>query len=543
LRELYAGTARRDFPSPRHDAMASFPPLSGANGRSSAVDIILSDDTLRLVFLLGHAQSSAPATLSDERASRFLLWFALEGWRRYPDVNFSADYLDFLSAPIPPCASRLATYVLFTKPELRSRFSGDVERFHDWYYDGGAESLGLSPFLSARERDVRRAAQQRDPGGFKKAGFSRVPGVNIFGFGDSIMGVGEDARALAAALRYANIPCALINLSLPSDGVTDVAPALDLPKTSRPIFPINIFTLPPFETARLRIERGRALFQDRYSIGYWPWELTSLPDHWKSVFDLVDEVWAASDFLEKVYSGLTDKPVILMPPHVHIPDDEPVDLSLFGLSRDDFIVLSMFDYNSFIARKNPDGALAAFQKAFPSHGKEKLIIKTINADAHPDAARHLATLAAGEKRCVIINKPLSRAQILGLIKQSACFISLHRAEGFGRVIAEAMALGTPVAATDWSGSACFLDATRGYPVSYALRDVEAGEYPFRDGSQWAEPSIADAANKLRVVRANRDPAITSRARAFIRDHYGIERVASKLTERLKAIEPRVSSRQ
>lgn len=516
---------------------AAVRPGASLHPSPSAARILLADETLRTVFLLGHAQSSDPAALTDDRASRFLLWFAIEGWRRYPHVNFSPAYLAFLSTPTPPCATRLAAYVLMSRADLRARFGRDIGAFHDWYYDEGAAALGLAPLLTAREIAARGGHASRDAICAPRTDRSDLPGANIIGFGENIMGIGEDVRALAAALRRAGAPHALVNVSLPDMIGTSAPQGLDALQRDRPIFPVNIFALPPFETARLSVERGAMLFHKRYSIGYWPWELTTLPEHWRHVFDLVDEVWASSDFLAEVYRRLTKKPVILMPPFLNTPAPETIDLADYGVSETDIVFLAMFDFNSFMARKNPEGAIAAFQRAFPTPANEKLVIKTINAQARPEMARRLAALAENDSRLIIIDRVLTRPQTAGLIRRANCLVSLHRAEGFGRVIAEAMALDVPVVATDWSGSTSFLDATRGYPVAYALRDVEPGEYAFHHGSQWAEPSIEDAADKLRQARdqLGRDQDMRRRARAFVDEAYGVDSVATALCNRLGAI--------
>jgi glycosyltransferase involved in cell wall biosynthesis len=551
----------------------------------SATDILLNDDTLRTVYWLTHARSSNPDSLTDERAAKFLLWFAVEGRHRYQNLVLSPAYLAFLAAPVPPYCSRLAAYILLTQPVLRERFGTRSELFHAWYYTQGAIEHGLAPLICPREhiflaapcarfaarvapltqyqyyrflndselrrrfdpdKDEDRIALLNELSG--RAGIwpdapafdrSDLPGVNVIGFGNNVMGIGEDVRALVAALGRAGIPRSIVNVSLSDEFGTSAAHAYDVLHCSRPLFPINIFALPPFETARLHVEHGAQLFHRRYSIGYWPWELTSLPSQWLGVFDLVDEVWAASDFLLDVYRRLTNKPVFRMPPYLNVPKPASIDLECYGVRADDFVFLTMCDFNSFSARKNPEGAIAAFRSAFPSvGGGERLIIKTLNAHGRPAALRQLEAEIDGDDRCILIREAYSRPNIAGLIARADCLLSLHRAEGFGRVIAEAMALGTLVVATDWSGSTSILDGTRGYPVSYTLRDVAEGEYVFHHGSQWAEPSIEDAVVKLRQVRSRtgRNRELRERARMFVESTYGLDTVATALAGRLGTLQ-------
>lgn len=497
--------------------------------RRGPAAILLGDQTLTTAYLLSHPGAGDSANLSDEQAARFLLWFAIEGRRRYQHVVFSPSYLAFLAEPVAPYPTRLSAYVLLSRPDLLKSFGNDIARMAAWYRHEGATELGLAPLLSVGERTSTNAVTPRDDR-------SDLPGVNIVGFGNNVMGIGEDVRALAATLNRVGVHHAVINTHLSEAFGTTVQAAQATPQSDRPLFPVTVFALPPFETARLFVEQGAQLFHRRYNIGYWPWELTTLPELARGAFDLVDEIWASSAFLVDVYSSLTRKPVVLIPPYLNIPEPAPFDLTRYGVAPGDFVCLTMFDFNSFVARKNPQGAIAAFRSAF-TDGAAKLVLKTINAHARPDETRALEALCAGDSRCIVIHDTLSRRETVGLIAQVDCLLSLHRAEGFGRIIAEAMALGTSVVATDWSGSASFLDRTRGYPVLCTLRDVAAGEYIYHHGSRWAEPSIADAAARLRETRENdaRDDARQQRAKVFMASRYGLDTVAHAVTDRLEKI--------
>ncbi len=554
-----------------------------------AVDIVLADPALKAIFLLHHAGHAGETALVEDRAARFLLWFAFEGRKSYHHVAISAQYLAFLSEPMPPYASRLAAYVLLQRADIRQSFGSDPDRYHAWYYCDGLREYGLAPFVSPREQHVlmqpyknfagsstalshadwyvilrdktlRSAFEAQggrlDPGVTERlvearthlfggwlpcpplADRSDLPGVNIIGFSEGVLGIGEDARALTAAVTRAGLPRAIYHVALPEKSATSARYGAELLHADRPLYPVNIFALTAFETARLYVEHGANLFQGRYNIGYWPWELTSLPEHWRFVFDLVDEVWASSDFLVDVYRGLTDKPVVLMPPYLNTPEVTPVDLGRFGLDGEDVVFLTMFDFNSYVARKNPHAAIAAFEQAFPDRsGPERLLIKTLNADSHAEAFAALERRLGADDRYVLVDGPLSRGEICGLVAAVDCFVSLHRSEGFGRVIAEAMLLRTSVIATGWSGNASFLDASRGYPVKHRLRPVAADEYVFWEGSEWAEPSIAHAAEQMRHVRDNlaTDGPMRRRASAFVASAYGLDPVAEKIAARLDQI--------
>ena len=392
------------------------------------------------------------------------------------------------------------------------------------------------------------AANGSPPPGGEGVDSARAPldlapvGVNVIGFAEGVLGIGEDARAIAKVLRYANAPLAVHNFALSEQYATS-SDRSDLAAffVNRPVFPINMFCVTAFDTERTRVEHGADVFVGRYNIGYWPWELTDIPRYWRQAFDCVDEIWAMSPFLVDVFSKYTQKPVVHMPPYVNVDRIEPMDRSELGFAPDDFVFLLMLDFNSYVTRKNPTGAVDAFRQAFPTHDRERLLIKTINGHVHPNQLDELLRYVDQDARIVLADGPLTRPQTCGLIAAMDCFVSLHRAEGFGRVIAEAMFLGTPVIATDWSGSTSFLDENTGFPVAFMLRDVRSGEYPYEEGSQWAEPDADDAAEKFWIVRNMPSLTATKSAAAKhrIEKHHGLPTIAQKVAERIAAIEMRM----
>ena len=555
----------------------------GRRTRVRALDILMANDTLRASYLLKVGGNPSAPALDEDTATRFLLWFALEGRHQYQQVSFPPDFVAFLATPQPPFSTRLAAYVHALRAEPRSMRDEDIEDFHAWYYVTGAHQLRLTPLLVARERSflmedhphfARRAerlarwdvfrfraatgdgsrqhrrsrSDGRDIAAWLSAhpaagstpwhcpqpsqDRSWLPGINVIGSADGVSGIGEDARTLTEVLLSAGIQQSIFNVRYPTEIVTTDQSGRETYFADRPLYPINIFCLPAFETVRLKLGHGENLFAGRYNIGYWPWELTSLPPAWRFAFDLVDEVWASSQFLLDVFQRLTSKPVVHMPPHVSVPDIASFDRESFGLSPTDVIFLCMFDFNSYVARKNPQATIAAFQIAFPSRtGNERLLIKTLNGHANPEALLDLQRQVATDDRIVLVDGNLARNEVCGLLQDIDCYVSLHRSEGFGRIIAEAMLLGTPVIATDWSGNTSFLNATTGFPVDCTLRNVRPDEYVFAEGSVWAEPSTEDAARRMRQIR--RDPravaAATAKARHAVQQNYGLAAATARIS--------------
>lgn len=563
--------------------------------RTTALDVLMADDTLRGSYLLRFAGNPGAPVLDENIAQRFLLWFAVEGRHQYHQVFFSPEYLAFLATPAPPFVTRLAAQVHACRSQPPISSDDDVEAFHAWYYVAGVRELRLTPLLVAGERrflaeDHPQFARQGSkvsrwdyfrflahvkerPAAFRRARLeqqslmawlaadpgdgaapwhyppplwdsSGLPGINVIGSADGVSGIGEDARAMSDVLHNAGVQYAIFNVSYPAEIVTSAQSGREASFADRPLFPINVFCLPAFETARLKLTYGENLFAGRYNVGYWPWELSSMPRSWRFAFDLVDEIWASSEFLVDVFRRLTSKPVVYMPPYVGVADSAPFDRQSLGLSRSDVIFLCMFDFNSYIARKNPLAAIDAFRIAFPTGGPERLLIKTINGHANPQALHNLQRYIAADDRITLVDGGLTRNEICGLLQDVDCYVSLHRSEGFGRIIAEAMLLGTPVIATDWSGSASFLNPATGFPVSCTLRSVRPDEYIYSEGSVWAEPATKDAARKMRLVR--HDPrsleGIRLNAARVVRQNYGLEAAASRINNWLTAFSARRSHR-
>jgi len=212
----------------------------------------------------------------------------------------------------------------------------------------------------------------------------------------------------------------------------------------------------------------------------------------------------------------------------------------FGMDQERFYFMFSFDYFSYPARKNPLAVLRAFQRAFPK-GTENvgLVIKSMGPSAHyPDIRSTILQAAGNDPRIKVVDCMFSRDQMLSLIHQSDCYISLHRSEGFGLGMAEAMALGKPVIGTDYSGNTDFLSNTTGFPVPYTLRPVRQGEYVvFSNGENWAEPDEGAAVEAMRLVfhdAPERDRRAAAGKR-LIETRYGQANVARIAAERLECV--------
>lgn len=283
--------------------------------------------------------------------------------------------------------------------------------------------------------------------------------------------------------------------------------------------------------------------EGRYRIGFWAWELEQFPSEWAAAFDKVDEIWTPSRFVAESVSQATGKPVRAFAHPVPVGEDGEergaVRLA-FALPEEAPVFLSIFDFNSFLARKNPKGVLDAFELARRSVPELLLVLKCHGGLRHDEDRKALFERARALGGVHIIDRVLDGTQLNRLYSACDGLISLHRSEGFGLTIAEAMAHAKAVIATNYSGNTDFFDADVGEPVGYTLTAVPAGAYPYGEGSKWADPDIEAAAAAL--VRLAADPqkreALGLAARARIAEQLSPDRIGREMAARLDEINVR-----
>lgn len=367
-------------------------------------------------------------------------------------------------------------------------------------------------------------------------------GVNLIGFAFGELGIGEDVRMAAAACKHAGIPYNIVNIS-PGKTVrqNDQILANEITEQlSQLKYQTNIFCLTGFDTVHVYLEKGKQLFQNRYNIGWWPWELPVWPEQWTEAFDLIDEVWAATTYTQTMYQQASDKTVTLMPLPVSVERAVPVLREEMGLPENKFLFLYTFDFNSYLDRKNPQAAVKAFVKAFSKeNGQVGLVLKTMNSDPKNPKWKAFQRLCKKDERIVLLEKTLDREKVLGLINACDAYISLHRAEGFGRTLAEAMLFGKPVVATDFSGNTDFVTDKTGFPVKWRKKAVKVGEYPFIteiSKAYWAEPNISHAAEQMQsALKLADNKTSCQKIQQFASQQFSLARIGLLMKKRLMKI--------
>jgi glycosyltransferase involved in cell wall biosynthesis len=342
-------------------------------------------------------------------------------------------------------------------------------------------------------------------------------------------GLGEGARLMLAALDRLGVPHwgLQAGLDVPGeDGGERTMP--DVPAAVPLVLHINAPMLP---AALLRLPR--ALLRGRRIIGYWAWELPVAPANWAAACGLVHEIWTPSRFTAAALAPLAPGRVRVVPHPLAASPPAPSALTRadFGLPDDAVIVLVSFSLASSFARKNPLAAIEAFRRAFADRPDRLLLLKIVHA-SHAPADLALIRAAIGEAPNMRLEtRTLPAPDSHALTRCCDIVLSLHRSEGFGLVPAEAMLLGKPVIATDWSATTEFLDPSCGVPVPYRLIPADDPRGVFMaPGALWAEADVDSAAAALRTLAD--DPAARAKlghaARAAAMARLGTEGLRAAL---------------
>ena len=368
------------------------------------------------------------------------------------------------------------------------------------------------PFSPAVMHRLRRSASV----GFRVAAYAkhgrsrlrqapRLGPVCVAGFHGSVLGIGEAARAFAAALRQAGAEVVEWDVSalFGHEVRLNCTASLHPPAEAANL----VVFLNPHELVQLVAMAGAEPFRGRFCAGVWFWELEQVPKSWRTAMGYVDEVWAGSRFVaaavaRRAPAGL---PVRVLPCPIGRREASP-DRAAFGLPDDKVVVLTAFDVRSGFNRKNPIAAVRAFRLA-NREGKAVMMCKATGVEGAPEAVAALRAEIgeAGDVR--LMTDWLTGAQMSALIGSADILLSLHRSEGFGLLPAQAMALGKAVVATGWSGNLDFMTTGNSMLVDYTLVPVEDSQGLYH-GGRWADPDVGDAADKLEALIA--DPALRKR---------------------------------
>ena len=360
-------------------------------------------------------------------------------------------------------------------------------------------------------------------------------GMNITGFLAADLGIGESARCMVRAADAAHIATALVPLRLHSKNRLGDLTFADRLQAANPHH-VNVVHIDA--PASRDLDHHHPGFREgKYNIAYWAWELPEFPDAWVPNFSFFHEVWCPSDFVNSAIAMKSPLPVVTMPHAIAFARPEGDFRAKFGLPAGQFLFLSLYDLNSYSERKNPRAAVEAFRQSGLAGRGAALVMKVQNVAGNEADFAALQAAVADLPGTVIISATLARDEIYQL--ESACdaFVSLHRSEGFGIAVAEAMFLGKPVISTDWSATHEFVTRDNGCPVHCRVVAIGRSHGPYAKGQLWAEPDVAHAAAIMRKLFTDRalGAALGAAARATIETRFSPAAIGARYRKRLESI--------
>jgi glycosyltransferase involved in cell wall biosynthesis len=411
-----------------------------------------------------------------------------------------------------------------------------LERLYYWSLgEKLAKAMEPKSLLLARDGGSPLGRGAETPSG-------RLPfGVNVTGYMTGEFGVAEASRSLVHAIQAAGVPTALSNIraeNLPNGDTTFTEFSDDYP------YGVNLLAVNADMVVPTLAARGTDVLRNRYNIGLWYWELSEFPEKFQPAFEPLQEIWVTSAFCAEAIAKISPIPVVKVTYPVRLDSSRIMpDRARFGIPEEAFAFVFSFDYHSFMERKNPLAVVEAFRRAFgegTDHKDAMLVLKSLNGASYPEKQKALREAAKG-LNILFFEECLTRVETFQLFASCDALVSLHRSEGLGLGMAEAMALGKPVIATAYSGNMDFMDINNSLPVRYRLIELTEDYGPYPKGSVWADPDVDHAAEQMRRLYDDRAFArsIGEAAQQHIQTKHSVEAVGREVRARLNRVHERV----
>jgi glycosyltransferase involved in cell wall biosynthesis len=407
-----------------------------------------------------------------------------------------SDFFGLLAAPSASNDCGISTHaeiILEDRPDLQSAFpavrGSNAAAFNRWMWTSGlSEGTAAITTLPASSGVLSRA---------RSIGENRPFGVNLVGYLDAEMGLGETGRQLKTALEEEGIPVQTVSY----DSTTGIRGGPNFAVSEHPYF-FNILVLSPDQIPRLTADLGADFLDGHYNIGQLYWESDAITaDHDRWVQSL-DEVWTATTYMQQTFEQFHNVPVSRIPSPLvfDVPPSSAAERTRLGFDER-FTFLFSFDFMSEPDRKNPIGLVDAYSLAFGPNDGTRLILKSINGKKQKWQREKVLDAIRARPDIELWDRFVSSSDRLALLSAADCYVSLHRCEGLGLTMAEAMAAGTPVIATDYSGNVDFMDESSAMLVPASVIKVGPGHFYPADG-HWADPNLEIAVDFMRAVRSN-----------------------------------------
>jgi glycosyltransferase involved in cell wall biosynthesis len=453
-------------------------------------------DTRELKYRFGATTSGFSLTHMLRRAYRHAVLLAEENGGGLPPHAFSPDgaFLDWLAEPVVgPIDDRVSRFL-----ELHYSTRADlIAEFPDLHGDSATR---LKHWARVDPDFVNQVPPELIPGPNPEPVliFDRapLPGVNVIGYFEAELGVGEAGRLTTESVEASGVPLSTFTYRATTSRQSEGYRTRGIPGCP---YDVNLLCVNADQTPRALQALGTEFTNSRYTVGMWFWEVEQFPSIYGRAFEVVDEIWAPSPFVASVLEPMTAKPIHGFPLPVVIPS-HPTALTRRDVGLPEgHVFLFAFDFLSVFARKNPLALVSAYCEAFSPRDGANLVIKTINGTQRPLEMEALLTASHRRPDIVVRSDYVTSAEMHAMTQLSDCYVSLHRSEGFGLTMAHAMAWGRPTIATGYSGNLAFMNHDNSYLIPCELVPVGPNAPPYPASAVWAEPSRCAAAAMMRGV--------------------------------------------
>ena len=376
-------------------------------------------------------------------------------------------------------------------------------------------------------------------------------GFNVIGHVTGNLGLGVLARHVVNLLVSRQCPVRILDIdpTMGRGGYDKSLASHMVASVDELTHPVTLLILPPISIVEfLRDRRNRRLLfrADGLNAALINWEQMVVPREWATVLAGLDVLAAPSSFTREAFqTAIPDVPVISAKVPLWVPEGVRADRASFGLEGRSVWFGSSFEPHSDPERKNSLAVLEAFERALPDRGDVGLVVKvndaaTVEGRTHP-ATEQLRIRAQRDERIVLVEGSLDYDRVLSLYASLDIFVSLHRSEGIGLGMLEAMALGKPVVATGWSGNMSFMDRSNACIVSYELVPVQSATHVYRQDllgphAVWANPDVANAVEWMRTLAQRPEVrAAIGRSAAEAMKQYQDEAHRGRFVDQLRSI--------
>ncbi len=368
--------------------------------------------------------------------------------------------------------------------------------------------------------------------------------VGFYGPWNLANGLGAAGRGYISAFHRTDLDCNFHPILVPWEAHAEVAPKWTVRSFDGPADVAVVHLNPEAWSSHLSKRQQSDIASARWRVGLFVWETSRVPTAWlKTIHDL-DALWVPSSYCASVFARYTDLPISVIPHVVDVGCTSPIDparrsalRTAFGCAPDKRFILFVFDGSSGITRKNPAGLIKAFALSRLASEGWQLVVKSKHL-RRSEEGRAIIDLAGQHRSIVLIDAAMEEARLRQLFALCDIYASPHRSEGFGLSIAEAMAMGKNVVATDFGGCRDFHDASCGFPIAATQETLEDDVGPYRRGGAWAQVSETAIAQALvdAATACDRNHGVNEAAIASIRAKLSPTRVGRLITDAIAKLE-------